>query len=149
MKASGLVDLASYSPRCRFSATVGSFPWGGGLLSANAQFQTSGIGSDSLRNLHASGSFAGEDVSLSTTDAFSQISGLFDFSFADGWPSLRLSKLQATQDDEDWSGEAASRSDGKLVVDLENGERQLHVVSALAPEIGTPPSSLTSQTVPQ
>jgi hypothetical protein len=148
VKATGTVDLASNAPRCRFSATVGGFPWGGGVLSAEGQLQTSGTGLDSLRNLHARGSFAGEDVSLSAANAFSQIAGAFDFSFADGWPDLRLSKLQATQDDEDWSGEAASRSDGKLLIDLENGERQLHLVSALTPETAAPSPPLTSQTLP-
>jgi hypothetical protein len=147
MKAAGSVDLAAYSPHVHFSATVSGFPWGGGLLSAGGQFHTSGIGLDSLTNLRASGSFLGRDVSLSTADAFSRVSGLFDFSFADGWPNLRLSKLQATQDEDDWTGEAASRSDGKLVVDLENGGRQRHVVSALVPENITAPAALASQAV--
>jgi hypothetical protein len=37
------------------------------------------------------------------------------------------------QRDEDWNGEALSNSDGQLIFDLGSGDRQLHIVSILAP----------------
>ena len=150
IKASGVADLAAYSPQYRFSATVTDFPWGGGQLSASGRIQTSGNGIRTLRKLRANGSFTGKDVRLAATSPFSSVSGLFDFSFADDWPSLQLSKVQATQDADDWTGEAATRSDGKLVVDLAHEGRQLHVVSTLIPD-STPPAAapLSSSTLPR
>jgi hypothetical protein len=52
--------------------------------------------------------------------------------------------VQAVQEDNNWTGEGSTRSDGKLVVDLAHEGRQLHVVSTLAPEgpsaVVTPPT---------
>ena len=119
------------------------------MITAEGQVQTSGTGIDSLHNLRATGSFSGEDVSLSDAESFETLSGQFVFSFSNDWPDLRLSKIQAVNEDDSWSGEAASRSDGKLVFDLESGGHQVHVVSPLVSERSTPispPPPLTSQT---
>jgi len=141
IRAQGSLNLASYSPVCHFTATATGFPWRGGLLSAGGEFNTTGTGTDSLRNLQAAGTFSGENVQLSSDDSFSAISGNFDFSFADGWPDLRLSKIQAEDGEDAWDGEAASRSDGKLIVDLEHDGHQRRVISTLAPEL-PPPAGL-------
>ncbi|HMJ62155.1 MAG TPA: hypothetical protein VK493_10350, partial [Bryobacteraceae bacterium] len=149
LKASGSVNLSSYSPRSNFVAHASGLPWGGGLLRATAQIRTSGIGIESLTNLRATGSFSAGDVTLPVAGAFSKVSGAFALSFSDGWPDLRLSKLQASQDDEDWSGEAASRGDGKLIFDLEHDGHPLRVVSELMPQPPVPAPPLASQVVPQ
>lgn len=134
LQAHGAVSLASYSPRYRFTAKVDAFPWRGGTLKAEGEFVTLGTGNDTLQHLHADGTFSGEDLSLSEDDDFSRVSGLFDFSFADGWPNLRLSKLLVADGEDAWNGEATSQSDGKLIFDLEHAGRQRRVVSTLAPE---------------
>jgi hypothetical protein len=130
----GTVNLASYSPQCRFNASVTGFPWRGGYLNAEGRFESSGTGAENLQHLHANGSFSGEDLNLSPDDAFSKLSGLFDFSFENGWPNLRLSKVQASDGDDAWEGEAASQSDGKLIFDLEHAGRVRRVVSTLLPD---------------
>ncbi len=148
IRANGTVDLASYSPRYRFAGNVSAFPWRGGLLNADGEFQTYGTGAESLQHLHAVGTFSGEDLNLSADDVFSKASGLFDFSFANGWPDLRLSNIQASDGEDAWNGEAASQSDGKLVFDLEHAGRQRRVISSLAPEnpaISTSSTKLASR----
>jgi hypothetical protein len=140
--ARGTMNLAAYSPRFRFAVTATGFRWKGGVLNADGTFETSGTGSEAVRNLRASGSFAGQDLSLSPEDAFGKLSGLFDCSFDDGWANLRLSKIEASQGDEAWIGEAASRSDGKLIFDLENGSGQRRVISTMAVETPTASSAL-------
>ena len=82
------------------------------MVAADGEVETSGTGTDSLRNLRATGSFSGEGVSLSDTESFQTLSGQFAFSFANDWPDLRLSKIQAVKEDDQWNGEAVSRSDG-------------------------------------
>lgn len=142
--AHGTVNLSSYAPRCQFAATVAGFPWRGGTLTAQGEFETSGTGADVPNNLHATGTFSGEDVMLSADDVFAKLSGLFDFSFEDNHPSLRLSHLQASDGADDWNGEAVTQSDGTLLFDLEYRGRQRRIVSSLAPERPVPtPSSLT------
>lgn len=145
LKATGSINVSTYSPRLQLSVTATGFRWGGGSVTAEGEVQTSGTGADSLRNLRATGTFSGEDVSLSDSESFQTLSGQFTFSFSDEWPDLRLSRIRAVKEEEEWSGEATSRSDGKLVFDLENGGRQLHVISPLTSQKKQSPASLVEQ----
>ncbi len=142
LRAEGSVNLSSYSPRYEFTANVNNYKWGGGLLNAAGTFDTAGAGEEILRHLHASGTFSGNNLSLSPDDAFNTVAGEFAFSFADGWPRLRLSKVQAADDENAWMGEAASQSDGKLVFDLQHAGQQRKIVSTLLPETATAVSLL-------
>jgi hypothetical protein len=135
VRAEGRLDLRSYSPQYRLTGTLSGFAWGGGLLSADAEVQTSGTGVESLRNLQASGTFSGRDIRLSTDDAFHTISGNYELSFADGWPNLRVSEIEASDGEDAWTGRGATQDDGKLIVDLEHDGQLRHVVSSLTPEI--------------
>ncbi len=134
LRAGGTVNLASYTPRYAFTADVSNYQWRGGALGAEGAFETEGVGGESLRNLHATGTFWGSHLNLSPEDAFSKIEGEFAFSFADGWPRLQLSKVQASDEENAWTGEAASQSDGKLVFDLQHAGQQRKIVSSLVPE---------------
>ncbi len=133
LQGAGSIALSAYSPRFQFALAVEKFPWAGGTLSADGTVDSTGLDKALLESLHASGNFSGEDVTLSGADAFSQIGGLFELAFDGDAPVLRLTKLLARQDDQDWSGEATTRSDGKLYVELTNGERQIHAVANLTP----------------
>jgi hypothetical protein len=133
LHGSGSIALNSYSPRFQFALAVEEFPWAGGTLSADGTLDTTGLDKAMLQSLHASGNFSGEDITLSGAAAFSQIGGLFELAFDGDAPVLRLTKLLAKQDDQDWSGEATTRSDGKLYVELTNGDRQIHAVANITP----------------
>lgn len=134
IRAKGSVNLTSYAPRWQFQGNAASFSWGGGLVNADGEWESSGTGADGIRNLRADGTFSGENISLSPTDFFDNISGHFDFSFTDGAPSLRLTGIEALQDEDEWNGEASTQNNGKLIVDLAHAGRQLHVISTLLPE---------------
>ncbi len=141
--ANGAVDFGSYLPHWQFSASVSDYPWSGGLLNAEGNFSSAGSGKDLLRKLAASGSFNAQDLTLAANGSFENVSGLFRFSFAEGWPDLRLSGIQAIQNGDLWSGEGATQSDGKLLVDLAHEGRQVHFVSSLDGEtISAPLSSV-------
>jgi len=133
LNGSGTVDLAVRAPAAHFKGTVSGYHWGGGTINAEGELESTGTGADSLRSLHAVGKCWGTDLSLSLNEDFEKVSGAFELSFESGWPKLHLSKVQAVQRDEDWNGEALSNSDGQLIFDLGNGDRQLHIVSILAP----------------
>lgn len=142
IRGRGSVNLASYTPRVHFMASVAGFPWRGGTVSADGTFDTFGMGTDSLQNLRATGSFVASDLSLSADDEFSKMAGQFDFSFDQGWPDLKLSHIDASDGLNAWSGSAVSQSDGKLIIELEHAGRQRHVVSSLLPQPATTVSSL-------
>jgi hypothetical protein len=144
VQGQGSINLSGYSPRYRFTSNLSGLPYKGGYLSAVGELQSSGIGSDALRNLHAGGTFSGTDISMSLDDTFSKISGAFQLSFADGWPDLRLSDVDASENDGVWAGEAATESDGKLIFDLQDENHQRRLVTSLTadtPVPSAPPSS--------
>jgi hypothetical protein len=103
-------------------------------VDAEGTFQTKGTGQERLRNLQATGSFVGTNVAIGGDESFDKVTGTFEFSFADGWPDLRFPKVQASDGENDWVGEAASQSDGKLVFDLTHGGKQRKVISLLTPD---------------
>ncbi len=140
VSGSGTVDLAAFSPRWQFAAEANDYPWGGGLLHAVGQFDSSGAGADLLRNLQAQGSFEGQKLTVSA-DSFQNVSGAFRFTFADGWPDIRFSDLQAVQDGDEWHGDGLTQSDGKLLVNLAHEGKQMHLVSSLSGE--QPPQPLS------
>ena len=133
IRAKGSASLSENNPRYRLAGDVTGIPWKGGHLDFSGHLETAGTGRETLRNLRSAGSFNGEDLTLTPEVDLSKLTGKYQVSFEAGWPNVRLVELQATQDDESWDGEAASQRDGKLVFELANGRRQLHVVSTLLP----------------
>jgi hypothetical protein len=131
LQAAGTLDLAQSTPRYQLTGSLIDLHWHGGVLNADGTFQTSGIGVDAIQHMRAKGTFRGEDLVLSSDDAFSKASGAFDLSFADGWLDLKIQQLEVSEADEFWTGTASTRDDGRLIVDLEHEGRQRHVVSAL------------------
>ena len=140
--ADGTVNLVSDEPRYSFLARTSGFHWKNGSLTADAEIHSHGTGAGAIRNLSADGSFEGERVTFSAQNTFDKVAGLFHLSFPDGWPDLRLSELRAEQQQDEWSGNGFTESDGKLLVDLAHDERKMHIVSSLigeAPPEETPP----------
>ncbi len=133
IRAKGSVSLSQNNPRYKLTGDITGIPWKGGHVDLSGHLETAGTGRETLTNLRSAGSFNGEDLSLTPEVDLSKLTGKYQLSFEAGWPSVRLVGLQATQDDEAWDGEAISQRDGKLVFELGNGRRQLHVVSTLLP----------------
>ena len=112
---------------------VSGYPWGGGLLGADGTFDSSGTGMVALQRLEAGGAFSGQGIAFNGSDVFSALSGQFTFAFDGNSPSLKLIKVEGRQHETVWSGEGATLPDGKIHLDLSDGERQLHLVSEFAP----------------
>jgi AsmA protein len=145
----GTLNVSASAPRYQFSATMTGYRWRGGMLTADGTFETSGMGSDVLANLRAEGTFSGHDVSPSASDVFDRVSGAFEFSFDGDWPNLKISRLEASQREEAWTGNAATQSDGKLVIDLEHEGRQRRVISGLDSQNNPASSALAGSTASQ
>jgi len=133
LQGSGTIALSARLPRYRLAMKVDGYPWSGGLLKLAGNIDTSGMGLVALQHLEASGDFWGEGVTFSSGDPLNSISGRFTFAFNGSTPLLKLTKVQARQGDEDWTGEGGSNADGKLMLDLANGERQVHMAADLTP----------------
>jgi hypothetical protein len=133
MQGTGVVALAARLPRYHVAMKLKGYPWGGGLLSANGILDSSGMGVMALQHLEAAGQFTGVGITFPGTDLFSAVSGKFHFGFDGDNPLLKLSQVDARQNDEEWTGDGASSANGKLHVDLANGDRQVHLSADLIP----------------
>jgi AsmA family len=127
----GSVTLANVRPRYSFSGALVDYPWNGGLLNATGSVATTGVGVDALQNLRATGDFAGTGINAADDVTFSRISGNYALSLDGGWPQLKLSGIEADEDEENWQGTGSSDKDGNLLLDLTSGTRQKHIVSSL------------------
>jgi uncharacterized protein involved in outer membrane biogenesis len=134
LQGSGSIALSARLPRYRLALKVDGYPWSGGLLKVAGSVDTSGMGLVALQHLEASGDFSADGVTFSSGDPLSSISGRFTFAFNGATPLLKLTKVQARQGNEDWVGEGGSNAEGKVLLDLVNGERQVHLAADLMPE---------------
>lgn len=142
-----ILNLVNNLPRYRFTGRVEDYAWKRGRLTAAGRFDTSGLGSDFVRNLRSAGTFTGEDIALSQEMSLEKAEGRFNVRFDDGWPNLTVSQAEAMGGGESWEGKAVSQRDGKFMVDLKNVDRQIRVVSDLnpqAPVIATPTKVILS-----
>jgi hypothetical protein len=133
LQGSGNVAMSARLPRYHLALKVDGYPWGGGVLAADGHLESSGTGSLALQNLQAAGAFSGEAVAVAGSDPFSALAGQFTFAFQGELALLKLTKVEARQNDEDWTGEGTTGPDGKLHLDLSNGDRQVHLVTDLIP----------------
>ncbi len=138
VQAYGTANLSSYRPSCSFTASLNQYPWRGGLVNASGDFQTFGLNSEGLRHLRGLGTFSGINLHLSSDDSFPSLSGNFELSYGRGWPDLRLNGLQAVDRDGKWIGIGEAKDDGSLVLDLERGRQQRHIITALADTTDSP-----------
>lgn len=133
VQAEGAVNLAARLPRYHFTAAMHDYAWQGALWSAEGEFDSSGIGATTLQNLKGTGTFTTNDVTFAGSDAFSDLSGQFSIAGDNDPAWLKLTGVEARQDDQDWTGDGDVDRDGKVHFDLTSGARQLHLASNLAP----------------
>ena len=130
----GGISLAGNSPKYHVEASVADYPWKGGALNADGRLVTSGIGSDLWNNVRGSGSFEGQNLSLSPDAEFSALAGSYELNLEAGWPQLTLTDVRAEQADEVWQGAGRTDTNGTLLLNLASGTRQMRVTSSLASE---------------
>ncbi|MGP8244508.1 MAG: hypothetical protein ACLQVN_08305 [Bryobacteraceae bacterium] len=124
-----LANLAGPSPAYRFAAHVKGLAWQSGKLDADGTLETAGTGSQLLTNLKADGSFAGAALDFGQ-GPWRHSSGIFSLSWSPAGPTLTNLSLQA--EDETYTGHGNVQDDGRLLVILSNGTREMRIVGPLA-----------------
>ena len=120
------IDLTAALPAYRFTGQLKGLPWQSGRLDAEGSLATSGTGIRLAANLSASGTFAGTALDLGT-GAPCDAGGSYSLAWSRGIPRFRLSALNLRTEDEVFSGRGATQNDGKLLIVLTNGSRELRV----------------------
>ena len=122
------LDLSASEPHYRVQGRFSEIDYKGGTLSLQGSATTSGIHSAVLTNAHGEGSFEGENLTLAPDAEFKSISGGFD------WVSplrLKLKNIQAVQGSDTLAGQGTTQADGKVLIELSGGRRQVKVVAGL------------------
>ena len=126
------VNLRGASPAYAFVGQVKGVNWQGGKVDAEGKLESSGVGSQLLANLSSAGTFSATDVEIGEAPAWNSVSGAYHLAWARTVPQLSFTDLQLSSDEETYTGRGASQGDGRLVVVLTNGTREMRMSGTLA-----------------
>jgi hypothetical protein len=134
MSASGriAVNLAGGVPQYHLSGEVQNLDFGDGKLDLTGQFGASGLGRELLVNATSKGTFGGRDLRFSPETVMQDISGAFELGGV--VPRLVLTKVQANDGVDTFTGQGLSLADGHFVLELMTaGKRQVKLTGSLLP----------------
>jgi len=135
MHASGkiAINLAKADPEFQVSGAVENFDYRNGQLDITGDLASSGLGTDLLLNLRSKGTFDGRDIMLAPDSEVREVSGSYRVDSASGVPRLLLADLQVLQSGETLVGQGASQPDGRIVLELASGRKQVRLTGMLLP----------------
>jgi len=126
------IDLRGNDPVYHMAGQLKSVEWNGGTYDAEASLDTSGTGAALLANLRSEGSFTGQSFDDAPLNQFDSVSGCYAFRWDKSAPRLRFTELRMPAGDELYLGRGAMDEDGRLLIQVSNGSRQLSMSGTLA-----------------
>jgi hypothetical protein len=126
------VALRGARPSYRLEARLKGLGWQGGKLDAAGTLETSGVGAQLLSDLTSEGTFTGAGIDLGADAICRAVSGDYALEWWQSAPRLRLTSLAVRTDDDTYTGRGATQDDGRLVVLLTSGARELRMSGPLA-----------------
>jgi len=128
---SATVNLSQREPSFEVAGKLAGFAWHAGMLEADGTMTTSGTGQSLLTNMKAAGTLHGRNIDLSPVEQWDLIDGNFDLSWNGRTPRLRLGQLSMTSAGSKFQGTAETQKDGKLILRVTDGTRQIQAAGAL------------------
>jgi hypothetical protein len=126
------VNLRGTRPAYKFTGTVKGMPFQSGKVDAKGTLETSGVGLQVLSNLTSGGTFTGTNVDVGALSLCRTISGQYALTWSQTLPRLRLTALNLRTADETFTGSGATQDDGRLVVLVTNGTKEMRMSGPLA-----------------
>jgi hypothetical protein len=126
------LNLRGSRPSYRISAKVKGAAWQSGKIDAEGTLETFGTGAQLLTNLTSEGTFTGAGLDLGTFVPLRTVSGTYNLAWWQSYPRLRLTSLNLHTDDETYTGRGATQQDGRLVILLSNGSKEMRMTGSLA-----------------
>ena len=126
------VNLRGARPSYRLVSQLRAMDCKSGKVDTEAVLETAGTGAELMENLRAEGTFTGRGMELASLPPFKTVSGAYKFAAGRRGPKLQLSDLQLATASEIFTGRGATQDDGRLVVQLTSGNREMRVSGSLA-----------------
>ena len=126
------VNLRGSRPNYRLTSKIKGMSWQSGKVDADGQLETFGSGLQLLTNATAEGTFSGSGIDVGALPALRAVTGGYSFSWWQSGPRLLLTGLNLRTEDETYTGRGATQEDGRLLILLTNGAREMRVSGTLA-----------------
>lgn len=120
------VNLRGSYPSYKLTARVKGLSWQSGKVDAEGVIQTSGMGAQLAANLTSEGVFTGAALDFGSL-TWRSVSGSYQLG-----PRLRLTGLKLRTDDDTYTGRGTTLDDGRVVIVLNNGSKDLRMSGTLA-----------------
>jgi AsmA-like protein len=135
MQAAGdiTVSLAKAVPSYQLTGTIENLDYKSGRLDIDGRLEAAGVGENLLIGVRSEGTFEGREILLGPETPIREIAGSYRISPVSGIPRLLLSNLQVTQAQDTFTGQGSSQPDGRIVLELTSGRRQVRLTGMLLP----------------
>ncbi|MBV9507138.1 MAG: hypothetical protein JO323_19260 [Acidobacteriia bacterium] len=120
------VLLGTQSPSYKWTGRINRLNWRGGSVDAEGTLQTSGSGAELLTHLTSEGTFNGAGLDLGA------LAGSYALAWTQDAPKFRLSDLTLRTDDGIFTGQGSTQEDGRLLILLTNGSREMRMTGTWA-----------------
>jgi hypothetical protein len=129
---SGTISLAARIPEYRLHWRLANYAWNGGRIDIDGLMRTSGSGAGLLDGMQSEGTFTGRSITLQQ-ESVRSLSGCYNLTLDRGLPRLKLSGVQATFGQEDFSGEGGTQADGRIHMELAGARSFLRLTGTTWP----------------
>jgi hypothetical protein len=126
------VNLRGTRPAYKLTGSLKGIPWQSGKVDAEGTLETSGTGLQLLTNLTSDGTFTGSSVDFGALMPCRTVSGSYSLTWPQATPRLRLTALSLRTADETYIGSGATQDDGRIVILLTNGTKEMRMSGPLA-----------------
>ena len=126
------VNLRGGRPSYRLVSQWRALDCRAGKMDAESTLETSGTGAELLANLRSEGTFSGRAIEVAALPAFKTVSGAYKLTWNRNAPRLLFTDLQVASGGEIYTGRGATQEDGRLLVQLSSGAKEIRVTGTLA-----------------
>jgi hypothetical protein len=123
------IGLRGSQPTFKMTGKVKGLNWQSGKVDAEGTIETAGTGAQLLANLKSETAFTGSALDFGAAPVWKAVSGSCNLDWS---PRLRVTGLNLKTEDETYTGRGNTLDDGRLVIQLTNGVKEVRMVGPLA-----------------
>ncbi|MEO8097985.1 MAG: AsmA family protein [Acidobacteriota bacterium] len=125
------LDLAAPAPKYHLEGTLNGVAYHGGALDLTGWVDAEGSGVQLFETARAEGTVKGRTVAFAPEADFRTLTAAFQLQAPGATPRWKLSNVEVTQAGATLQGSGASQEDGRLLLELTQGERQVRYTGTL------------------